>query len=477
MLNLGVVQQAATIHIPFSTAAADGGAEAFSATVEVADFAIYVVGSVTQRSSTAGYTVSETFDSLTGLHVFTIDLSDDTDTGFYAAGSTFIVSLTPDETVDSQTITAWLGMFTIESNAQKAVRLMSGMFALHTIGDTGNSTTQLHLEGLTHGNDALNGEQLLIRDDSTGQFHVTRITDFNATGDLATVETLPFTPEDDVDQYWRLGTRWTWPAAWDVEIESEATDALNAYDPPTKAELDTAQASIESDIATAQSDLDTLTGTDGATLATSQPNYTPAVAGDEMDLIDDAITALKYDQSTAFPMADADGTALTEAGGDGDHLTEAGGDGDHLTEAGGTGDQLTALATAAALTTLDTVADRIEVDTQDIQSRIPAALVTGRMSSDMVALSGSTTAADAVEASALGIIVGEAATGTLSTTVATTDLAGFANDQLIGRVLIVTSGDAEGEATDITDYASANGTLTFTALTTAMGDGDTFVIV
>lgn len=39
-------------------------------------------------------------------------------------------------------------------------------------------------------------------------------------------------------------------------------------------------------IATAQSDLDTLTGTDGATLATTQGNYAPAVAGDKMDLLD-----------------------------------------------------------------------------------------------------------------------------------------------------------------------------------------------
>ena len=44
-----------------------------------------------------------------------------------------------------------------------------------------------------------------------------------------------------------------------------------------------------------------------------------------------------------------------------------------------------------------TTADAIETDTQDIQSRIPAALVSGRMSSDAVAISGSTSAADAVE--------------------------------------------------------------------------------
>ena len=42
--------------------------------------------------------------------------------------------------------------------------------------------------------------------------------------------------------------------------------------------------------------------------------------------------------------------------------------------------------------------DDVETDTQDIQGRLPAALASGRMSSDAVAISGSTTAADNVEA-------------------------------------------------------------------------------
>ena len=29
-----------------------------------------------------------------------------------------------------------------------------------------------------------------------------------------------------------------WNASWDTEVQSEVTDALNAYDPPTKAEMD-----------------------------------------------------------------------------------------------------------------------------------------------------------------------------------------------------------------------------------------------
>ncbi|MCP5016288.1 MAG: hypothetical protein GY938_13605 [Ketobacter sp.] len=77
----------------------------------------------------------------------------------------------------------------------------------------------------------------------------------------------------------------------------------------------------------------------------------------------------------------------------------------------------------------------------------------------------------------LGIIFGSAVTGTLSTTQATTDLTGYADDQLIDAVIVVTSGAAEGERSDITDYATSTGLITFTAMTTAMANGDTFKIV
>ena len=77
----------------------------------------------------------------------------------------------------------------------------------------------------------------------------------------------------------------------------------------------------------------------------------------------------------------------------------------------------------------------------------------------------------------MGIIYGTAQTGTLSTTQATSNLTGYADDQLIGRIIIWTSGNCDGEATDITDYANASGLLTFTALTTAPANGDTFKIV
>jgi len=75
---------------------------------------------------------------------------------------------------------------------------------------------------------------------------------------------------------------------------------------------------------TAQNDLDILTGTDGVTLATTQANYAPSIAGDLMGLANDAITAAKFDESTAFPLTAVNGSSLTEAGGTGDHLTALG---------------------------------------------------------------------------------------------------------------------------------------------------------
>jgi len=75
-----------------------------------------------------------------------------------------------------------------------------------------------------------------------------------------------------------------------------------------------------------------------------------------------------------------------------------------------------------------------------------------------------------------GIITGAAVTGTLSTTQATTDLTGYTADQLIGRLVTWTSGACDGEQTDITDYVVTGGELTFTAMTLAPANTDTFKI-
>ena len=76
------------------------------------------------------------------------------------------------------------------------------------------------------------------------------------------------------------------------------------------------------------------------------------------------------------------------------------------------------------------------------------------------------TASTSVSNLEAGVIAGAFATGTLSTTVNTSGLTGYADDQLIGRTLTVTSGNAEGEQVQIYDYTSTNGTITHSPLTT-----------
>ena len=73
----------------------------------VTDIEIYKDGSVTQRSSDAGYTLLDTdgidFDAITGIHGFSIDTGDNTDAGFYTVGAWFTVVVSA-VTVDAQTV-------------------------------------------------------------------------------------------------------------------------------------------------------------------------------------------------------------------------------------------------------------------------------------------------------------------------------------------------------------------------------------
>lgn len=97
-------------------------------------------------------------------------------------------------------------------------------------------------------------------------------------------------------------------------------------------------------------------------------------------------------------------------------------------------------------------------------------------STNVIQIDDSETAATNLSKSALGIVPG-LCEGTPSTTVIQTDLAEATDDHYIGRIVVFTSGDAAGEATDITDYTGASGTITVTALTTAPAVTDAFVIV
>lgn len=91
----------------FSTYGKTNGESLTMSGLAVTDIEIYKDGSTTQRASDAGYTLLDTdgidFDTITGIHGFSIDTGDNTDAGFYTVGAWFHVVVSA-VTVDAQTV-------------------------------------------------------------------------------------------------------------------------------------------------------------------------------------------------------------------------------------------------------------------------------------------------------------------------------------------------------------------------------------
>lgn len=100
----------------FGTFDGGTGASITMTGLAVTDIEIYKDGSTTQRASDAGYTLLDTdgidFDGLTGIHGFSIDTGDNTDSGFYTVGAWFHVVVSA-VTVDAQTVSFVAAAFRI----------------------------------------------------------------------------------------------------------------------------------------------------------------------------------------------------------------------------------------------------------------------------------------------------------------------------------------------------------------------------
>lgn len=192
-------------------------------------------------------------------------------------------------------------------------RLRGLILANGTIGSTGNDTTHVHLAGLTYGNDEIVGYYLTIYDVSESEYHVREITDWVLATELATVATLPFTPQNATDLFYVL-----------------AAQAAAGGTPPTAAAIaDAVWDEAQADHVGA--------GTFGE-IATEVASIL-----DDTDLIDDGTSGLA---KIATDVA----AILVDTG-----------------------------------TTLQTELDGIQADTEDIQSRIPAALTAnGNMKSSLL---------------------------------------------------------------------------------------------
>jgi hypothetical protein len=112
------VEEGDVLPIMFDTFAGSTGASVTMSGIAVTDIEIYKDGSVTQRASDAGYTLLDTdgidFDTLTGIHGFSIDLSNNTDAGFFTVGPWYHVVVSA-ITVDTQTVSFVAAAFRIVS--------------------------------------------------------------------------------------------------------------------------------------------------------------------------------------------------------------------------------------------------------------------------------------------------------------------------------------------------------------------------
>lgn len=107
-----------TIYHLFNTFSSnDPAASVAVAGFALSDIAIYKNGSTTQRASAAGYTLlgitGIDFDGVVGIGGFSIDLSDDTDAGFYSAGDEYHVVIGP-VTIDDGVVNFVACNFSIE---------------------------------------------------------------------------------------------------------------------------------------------------------------------------------------------------------------------------------------------------------------------------------------------------------------------------------------------------------------------------
>ena len=313
-----------TVYIPFNTFSSDDPTASVTVTDLVdADIKVHKDGGTTEIA-TDGATVAINFDSVTGNHLITIDTSVHAD---YSTGSDYLVRI-EGVTVDAGTINAWVGMFSIENRFNEvnvtqiegsdatnqirdavvddatridasALNTLSGHDPGDTIGTSTLTEAQVNaqcdaaietyhldhllaadydpaskpgvatallnelvendggvskftanaLEEAPTGGSAPTAEEIVnewetqSQADPTG-FHV-NVMEVNGTPQTATniADDLDNIEADTQDLQTQIGTygaglaNLPWNSSWDSEVQSECTDALNAYAPPTRAEL------------------------------------------------------------------------------------------------------------------------------------------------------------------------------------------------------------------------------------------------
>jgi hypothetical protein len=152
---------------------------------------IYRNDSTTERTSSNGITDTKDFDSQTGVHHCKIDLSDNTDAGFYAEGNDYFVVLNG-AVIDGQTVNAALAQFSIGKRPEARLSVKG-------VVGTGSTTTSIVTSSLLpapSAADQLLGRIVVFHNNTSTQAlrsQATRITASTSAGVL-TVDALTHAP-------------------------------------------------------------------------------------------------------------------------------------------------------------------------------------------------------------------------------------------------------------------------------------------
>lgn len=404
----------------FSTYGKTNGESLTMSGLAVTDIEIYKDGSTTQRASDAGYTLLDTdgidFDSITGIHGFSIDTGDNTDASFYTVGAWFHVVVSA-VTVDSQTVNFIACAFRImpaESVAGKPkvdTDTFGGSAGTFSSGRPEVNTT--HAAGTAWGSGAITAAAFAANAINAAKLDPDVATELQS--GLATAAELAKVPKSD-------GTA-TWNATALASLQQEATDALNAYDPPTRAEL----TSDVNTLAAAVDAVDNFVDTELAAVKTV------------VDAIQAKTDNLPSDPADASVVAGLIAAAEAKIDIIDDFLDT----------------EIAAILTDTS-TTIDDLVD-------DLEARLTQAL------------------ADKLAAHALSILTLVVDAGSTTTAVVFKTVNGAAasavDDFYNGAVIVFTSGALLGQRTSISDYVGATKTATVVALTGAPADTVTGVIV
>ena len=321
-----------TVYLNFASYDSNGASVTLTG-LATSDIEIYKNGGTTQRSSDAGYTVSTDFDTITGIHAISIDTSDNTDAGFFAAGNDYVV-IVSSVTIDSQTVSLVAGSFSIEN------RFMRGTDSAALATDLATVDT--------------NVDAILVDTGTTIPAQITGLNDLSAAqvnaevdtaiadAALATAASLA-TVDANVDAI-LVDTGTTIPGQISglndisaAAVNAEVDTALADYDGPTKAELDAGLAALNDPDAASIADAVLDEALAGHATAGTLGKAVSDIEADTNELQSDDVPGLiaaLNDLSAAQVNAEVD-TAIADAG----------------------------LATSVALATVDAIVDAILVDT------------------------------------------------------------------------------------------------------------------